>query len=76
LPNRQNFLEEKLTLLSLYRIYVFGGGHSQKKRFNDTIKIELPYVNGKDKASGKSLFKNEFQANNFLDGSKLAKISY
>jgi len=36
----------------------------------------LPFLNGKDNASGKSLFKNSFQANNFLDGSKLAKISY
>ena len=27
-----------------YRIYVFGGGHVQKRRFNDTLKIELPDI--------------------------------
>lgn len=31
-----------LPLTLQFRIYIFGGGQIQKKRFNDTVRISLP----------------------------------
>ena len=45
--------------MTSFRIYLFGGGHAQKMRFSDTVRIQLPKLSDQ----------------NFMDGSELAKLS-
>lgn len=44
LNHNYHTVKSKLNYCFSYRIYVFGGGHVQKRRFNDTLKIELPDI--------------------------------
>lgn len=42
-------------------IYVFGGGQAQKRRFNDTLRIQLPSIE---------------RGQQFMDGSLLARMGF